>query len=275
MTQITIEKFNELLNIKESYQAPAKLMEVLYDKPRREQLFKDFLEATDYDVNEDTFRQYFEDEHADRRITKQDFTPTSIAKLTRALVGDTNGSFYEGCAGTGSMTIQAWHQDRMQHSPFDYKPSFYFYHVEEISDRAIPFLIFNLALRGMNAVVVHCDVLSRKAHGVFFIQNDVDDHFKFSSINRMPYSKDIENLFAINFVDERYPDLLESPENLPHVANPPKKEVSVLTQFVYALCGVSITNTETDNEDVIEIDTLPAVSIMNAAETEPLQMTLF
>lgn len=240
MTQIDAKIFNCLIGVQDSYQAPARLLEILYNKTEREHLMREVLKSTDYQVDDDTFRNYFEDEHADRKHKKQDFTPQSVSKLVRMLIGDTKESFYEGCAGTGSMTITAWNKDRMQHSPFDYKPSWYFYHVEELSDRAIPFLIFNLALRGMNAVVAHCDVLSRKAYGVFFIQNDIDDPMRFSSINRMPYSKQIEKEFGLKFVEERYSELIESPKDLPHLQHPTVKKVSPETILIYGLCGVDV-----------------------------------
>lgn len=236
MTQITADVFNKLIGVKDNYEAPAKLMEILYNRPEREALMHAFLKATNYQIDDDTFRHYFENEHADRKHKKQDFTPRSVSTLIRKLIGDTNGSFYDGCAGTGSMTIAGWHEDRMQHSPFDYKPSQYFYHVEEIADRAIPFLIFNLALRGMNAVVLHCDVLSRNSYGAFFIQNDNDDHSQFSSINRFPYSEEVERMFSVKFIDERYPFLIESPQKLPHLpdisASEPKTTVSVADEEV-------------------------------------------
>ena len=63
----------------------------------------------------------------------------------------------------------------MKHTPFDYEPRDYYYTAEELSDRAIPFLLFNMLIRGMNGNVVQCDVLTREATGAFFIQNDAND----------------------------------------------------------------------------------------------------
>src|SRR5690554_1844383 len=244
MTQISPQAFNELLGITESYQAPSALLKTLYDRPKREQLMRDVLEAVNYKVDDDCFRDYFQDEHADRKTKKQDFTPRSVSELARKLVGDTGGSFYEPCAGTGSMTIAAWNKDRMQHSPFDYLPSWYFYHCEELSERAIPFLVFNLAMRGMNAVVVHCDVLSRKAYGAFFIQNDNDDHMQFSSINVLPRTQELADYLAVKWEDSiDYEPLIESPAewwNLPafRESKLERGAVSDFTFAVYAMCGV-------------------------------------
>lgn len=248
MTQITADKFHELISVKDAYKAPDRLMEIIYDKERREALMRDFLEATRYEVDDDTFRQYFEDVHAARKDLKQDFTPASVSKLTAAIVNPPNrgarlgGDFYEGCAGTGGMTIAAWNSDRMKHSPFDYKPSWYFYLVEELSERALPFLIFNLALRGMNAVVVHCDVLERESYGAFFIQNERDDHMQFSSVNRLPYNENTEYELNVKFVEERYYALLESPGIPAHIGQAitdgVNYEPSDAAKLIYALCGV-------------------------------------
>lgn len=252
MKNIT-EEINKILGITESYQAPSRMMDILYNKDLRENTIKKFLELFDYNVSDDWFRDYFQDEHADRKNKKQDFTPSSVSDLVGRLIGDTsktNGMFYEGCAGTGSMTIAKWNQDRMQHSPFDYKPSWYLYTLEELSDRAIPFLLFNLIGRGMNAIVIHCDVLSRKAKGVFFIQNDYDDHMKFSSLNVMPYTDEVSkysSLFPIEWESEipTYKPLVESPEwVLDRVLNEstPRGHVSDFTKLFYGLCGVDMIN---------------------------------
>lgn len=240
------DRINELLGITDSYQAPGRLMEILYDRPQREQLFRKFLEAFDYDVSYDWFADYYQEEHADRRKKKQDFTPQSLTKVLSELVatGDSdNGMRYDPCSGTGSITITQWHHDRMQHSPFDYRPSWYVYHCEELSDRAIPFLLFNLLIRGMNAVVVHCDVISRKAYGAFFIQNDTDNHLAFSSLNVLPYNEEMAKYLAVEWVEQRYTPLVESPPKMPdHILNPvPRGEVSDLTRLVYAMFGHEVT----------------------------------
>jgi len=247
MTQIKPEVFNELLGINDSYQAPQALLNVLYDREKREQLMRDVLAATNYDVDDDCFRDYFQSEHADRKTKKQDFTPQSLSKLTRALVGNNDGMFYEGCAGTGSMTISAWDADRREHSPFDYRPSWNFYVLEELSERAIPFLIFNVALRGMNAVIVHGDVLTREAYGVIFVQNDKDDHMSFSSVNFLPRTDAIANAglyLPLKWAEDGpvYDVHIESPrdfEALPAFTNAvPRGSISEFTFAVYAMCGV-------------------------------------
>lgn len=214
MTDI-LTKINNLLGIKESYKAPDRLMEILYmDKPERDKYFMDFLNAFDKDVTYDWFHDYFQDEHADRKNQKQDFTPQSVSRLLSAIVGPEGNTYYEPATGTGGILIERWNQDRMKHSPFDYEPRDYYYTAEELSDRAIPFLLFNMLIRGMNGNVVQCDVLTREATGAFFIQNDANDFMGFSSLNLLPYNEDTETELNIKFVDEKYKPIKQT-EKIP------------------------------------------------------------
>ncbi|PAE09433.1 methylase, partial [Niallia circulans] len=63
-------------------------MEILRYKQQREQLFAAMLAEFNYDVSYDWFTDYFQDEHADRKNKKQDFTPRSLTTLVSALIGD-------------------------------------------------------------------------------------------------------------------------------------------------------------------------------------------
>ncbi|WP_165844841.1 N-6 DNA methylase [Staphylococcus saprophyticus] len=206
---------NDLLGIKDSYQAPQRIMDILYSGIEdRNKVFMNFLEAFDKDVTYDWFYDYFQDEHADRKKHKQDFTPQSISKLLGEIVGSEGNTYYEPAAGTGGILIERWNQDRMKHSPFDYEPRDYYYTAEELSDRAIPFLLFNMLIRGMNGNVVQCDVLTREATGAFFIQNDANDFMGFSSLNLLPYNEDTATELNINFIEEKYKPIKQT-EKIP------------------------------------------------------------
>lgn len=210
---------NRILGIDEQFKAPARIMEILWNREEREQVFRDFLEV-ESDVSSDQFHQYFEEEQADRKVNKQDFTPDGIAKLLSAIVGtpdtsDKDGwSCYDPAAGTGGLTIVKWWQDCLKKLPWDYVPHEHFYMCEDLSDRAIPFLLFNLMIRGMNAIVVHGDTLGREnCKGVFFIQNTADNFLGFSDLNVMPYTEQIRREFQIkSWAEEkdRYPAHIES-----------------------------------------------------------------
>lgn len=138
---LTTEIINELIGIKESYQASDALMKILFDKGKREKMFRAFLEI-DWHLDRDWFHAYFEEEHANKKKYAQDFTPDSISKLLSVIVGPSSKNL-DVAAGTGSLMIQKWNHDRMSMSPLEYKPSMFFYQCEELSDRALPFLLFN------------------------------------------------------------------------------------------------------------------------------------
>lgn len=156
---------------------------------------------------------YFQDEAADRKKKKQDFTPQSISKLMNKLAdNDDSDVYFEPAAGTGGIVIDHYYQKRLKQMPWDYRPSEHYHILEELSDRAIPFLLFNLAIRGMNTTVIQIDSLSReKCKGVFFVQNVKNDALSFSDINIMPYSEEVKKEFNIkSWSDERYPEHIEN-----------------------------------------------------------------
>ncbi|SFH68942.1 N-6 DNA methylase [Pisciglobus halotolerans] len=218
-----LKTVNSILGITESYQAPEKLMKTLFDKEKREAMFKKFLEH-EHKMDFDWFHEYFQEEHAEKKSKKQDFTPQSISHLlARLTVGENGcGRTLDVAAGTGGITIAKWHHDRLQQSPWEYKPSNYFYQCEELSDRAIPFLLFNLMIRGMNATVVHGDSLLREAKQIYFIQNENDDFMAFSSLNVMPHSEVAAKEFGVKEWLEDAIEHTESegmPEHLKGVVN--------------------------------------------------------
>lgn len=193
---LTNDKINALLGITESYQAPQVMFEYMLDKEKREKLFCSFLEHENR-MGYEWFVEYFESEHSDRKVKKQDFTPASVSKLLSQL---TSGNIYfESAAGTGGIMIQKWNDQRMQAGPANYDPRNYWYQVEELSDRAVPFLIFNMAIRGMCGVIIHGDSLERRTKEVYFIRNDNADFLSFSDVIKMKHSKQLENELNIVF----------------------------------------------------------------------------
>jgi len=206
------EKINAILGIDDIFKAPDRLLDILLDKPLREKIFLQFFELFDHKLENDFFHSYFQAEAAQRKKMSQDFTPMSVASLVSQLVESKTGDgmYFEPSVGTGGMMIAKWHSDRIKENPIFYKPSQYMYVGEELSDRAFPFLVFNMAIRGMNGAAVHCDSLTRECYGVFFMQNDDDNPSGFSSINIMPYTSDAENFFKVSFVNKKYLHHVES-----------------------------------------------------------------
>ena len=76
--------------------------------------------------------QYYE---ADRTEKKQDYTPKSLCKLVSELAGKTD-TFYDCCGGSGALTISMLESNEIKK-----------YYIEELDERVIPFLLFNLCLR--------------------------------------------------------------------------------------------------------------------------------
>ncbi len=209
--QFDVNTVNKILNIDDAYKAPDTLLALMLDKTQRENIFKKFLNIST-DLSFDWFHEYFEDEQAERKSKKQDFTPDSIATLLNKLTSNTTGYYYEPTAGTGGILITRWWQDCLNDpvgtknntnipgiSFFTYDPRKYWYQVEELSDRAVPFLIFNMAIRGMNGVAIQCDSLSREAKEAYFIRNDTDNALAFSEVIEVPKTKDFEKELNINW----------------------------------------------------------------------------
>lgn len=204
MVKFDVKTVNNLLGIDDAFKAPDRLMEILSEREEREKLFRNFLKI-DTNLEYDWFHEYFEAEQAERKSKKQDFTPNSVARLANAITSEPRQTdYYEMAAGTGGMMITRWaynvkedpafeHKrkdsmvnDVLTSSIFTYDPQAYWYHLEELSDRAIPFLLFNSAIRGINAVVIQCDSLSRKAKRAFYVKSDNKDFLAFSDILEIP-----------------------------------------------------------------------------------------
>lgn len=197
------------------------LMHILFDKGKREQLFRQFL-TYETNVDYDWFNLYYSQEMT--RISKKHksyYSPPALGKLAKQLVdvartdGDVEATknnllatHYDIGAGTGQLTVTAWDANRRKHSPFDYKPSQYFYVSEELKQagkpsRSIPFLLFNFLIRGMDGIVIAGDSLTRSISQVYFIQQPEDDHLGFSSLNVMPRTPDTMKAFDVRtWIDE-------------------------------------------------------------------------
>ena len=201
-TKSTLCKVHEILGISESYKAPETLMNILKNEKEREDMFFKFLEAFDYDLSYEWFYDYFESEHADRKNRKQDFTPTCLSKLMAEMLNTTDGIINEPAAGTGSTIISHWWRERSKSILLDFNPLNYLYICEELTDKTIPFLLCNLMIRGMNAVVIHGNTLTREAKAVYHCLNITNDPMGFSDLYELPKNERTEKMFGIKFVTE-------------------------------------------------------------------------
>lgn len=197
-----VDKINNLLGITESYQAPDAIMKILFelDEKEREEIFMQFIREFDYKITYDWFHDYFQEEHADRKTKKQDFTPDCLSELMAEITISTeNGVIFEPSAGTGGTIIKAWDKYRKNKGISSYTPDSMFVVAEELSERTIPFLLFNLAIRGINGNVIHCNSLTRACTDVYHVHNVRNWHQDFSECFKLPHTKQVEKMFNVYF----------------------------------------------------------------------------
>lgn len=210
------QEYYNLLGVKQHREFEDRLRALLFDKEKREEFYRGLLKL-DNDVSVDSFRGYFELYAAERKSNMQDYTPDTVARILAditksdaATYKNSDYSGYDPTAGTGSLLIQKWWDDMQQETPFTYAPHRYLYLAEEMADNAIPYLLHNLAIRGMNCAVVHGDTLERSAKQVYFVQNSADDFLGFSDINVMPHTEEVAEWFDIYEWEEDAIDHIES-----------------------------------------------------------------
>lgn len=150
---MTNEEFNDIIGIKESYEMPEKLMEILTGENVLD--FYEKLLKLDLDLSKDVLRDYFQSEHGDRGKLKQDYTPDCVCQLVRRLSGDAEDTL-DICAGTGALSIAC-------------KPGG-FHRAEEVSTRALPVLLLNFGIRGYRGEVALRDVLTGKTESIYEMQ---------------------------------------------------------------------------------------------------------
>ena len=102
------------------------------------------------DLTVDWLQRVYQFYHADRENKKQDYTPISLAKLVSYLsCMPSEKVVYDCCCGSGALTIQKWCVN----------PELKFV-CEELDERVIPILLFNLCIRNIEATVVNKDILT-------------------------------------------------------------------------------------------------------------------
>lgn len=213
---ITYKEFYEIANVEQHSEFESYLKRIVFDKKERNAFYTRLLDINPI-LSVDTFKPYFELYSAERKSNMQDYTPVPVAGLlsvlTRSSAEDLQNSKYSGydmTAGTGALLIQKWNDDRIQETPWSYAPHRYLYRGDELADNVIPYLIHNLAIRGMNAIVVHGNALEGQIKQIYFIQNSHDDFMAFSDVNVMPHSDDAMREFGVKSWKEKAIDYKES-----------------------------------------------------------------
>lgn len=155
----------------------------------RNDTYSRLLEINGYDLSHEWFQQAYEEELAQRKKDKQDFTPNEVGVLASMLTGIPKGIMHEPTAGNGSMIIADWWNRCRKGMPWEFFPSENMVACWELSDRAIPLLLLNLSIRGMMGYVYHGDVLEQTVKMKYILLNRYDDGLGFSEIIRDPEGK--------------------------------------------------------------------------------------
>lgn len=131
------------------------------------------------DLTVDWMQRIYQFYHADREGLKQDYTPMSLSRLVAYLTesGEAPQKVLDCCAGSGSLSIQKWSLNK--------KDSFV---CEELDDKVIPVLLFNLSIRNMEAVVINKNVLT----GDVFNGYKVTRGNKYSNIEKLIFAPEYE-----------------------------------------------------------------------------------
>ena len=119
------------------------------DSPNRKEYFDKYIEVFD-DLAKDELRGCWQFWFADREEKKQDYTPEPLANLCAHVLTMFKGqTLYDCCAGSGALTIAVWNIRK------DIKVQ-----CEELDDGVIPLLLFNLAIRNIEGVVINGNALT-------------------------------------------------------------------------------------------------------------------
>ena len=129
---------------------PDKIMSSLFSQ-NAPLLFEKYKELCP-DLKFDWLQKVYQFYHADRKEKKQDYTPVSLAKLIAYLSCTSSEKVvYDCCSGSGALTIQKWSIN--QNLKFV---------CEELDEKVIPILLFNLCIRNIEATVINKDILTGK-----------------------------------------------------------------------------------------------------------------
>ncbi len=154
------------------------------DRDTRDSAYRELVRLNGYDFSYDWFQEAYEEELAQRKQKKQDFTPNELGRLCSILTGSGAGTLHEPTAGNGSMVIAWWHMMQRQVLPWEFFPSEHMVYCWELSDRSIPILLLNLSIRGIMGYVYHGDVLEKQVKNRYILLNRTDDCLGFSDVVR-------------------------------------------------------------------------------------------
>lgn len=133
------------LSVRELHEIQGVLMDVLLDHNKLERLIANMSGCYSYSG----LLQEFEEKAADRKNYMQDYTPQSVMDIIAGI--STNGCVRDVCAGIGGLSLAKYKNN----------PDVVL-QLEEYSKNAICFLLFNLVMNGVPALVIERNVLTQE-----------------------------------------------------------------------------------------------------------------
>lgn len=180
---MTNEDCCRIFGIRDVMNLPIAAMEVITGpKEQRHAVYRQLLEANDFDVSKDWFQPIYEAELSEGKRKGQHFTPVEVYSLLSQLTGPTPGRIHEPTAGTGGLIIGDWWEKMKRKLPWQPRPCDNIVEAWELSDRAVPLLLLNLSIRGIIGTVYHGDVLEQTVFAKYVLVNPANDSLGFSDI---------------------------------------------------------------------------------------------
>lgn len=157
-----VEKTFEIFECTNTQELKNKLYDVCINNQTEK--IKEFAKLIEYDMKTDHLQKIYQYYYADRENKGQDYTPKSLASLVSKLSQDENETeCLDMCCGSGALTIQKWIDNHNLK-----------FELEEFDENVIPFLLFNMMLRNIDAEVRHKDVLSNETFNIYKISKTND-----------------------------------------------------------------------------------------------------
>ena len=149
------EKMLDLLGISEVKDMPERIFWVV--RMNDTSVYTAFSQMVP-DLNIDWLQQIYQYYMADRKEKMQDYTPKNLAQFMSKLAGD-GDVITDLCAGSGALTIQCWSRNNDQK-----------FELYEVDENVIPILLFNMAVRNIECIVCHADVLQQEIYHTYQIK---------------------------------------------------------------------------------------------------------
>ena len=163
------------LSVRELHEIPGVLMDVLLDHNKLERLIANMSGCYSYSG----LLQEFEEKAADRKNYMQDYAPQSVMDIVAGI--STNGCVRDVCAGIGGLSLAKYKNN----------PDVVL-QLEEYSKNAICFLLFNLVMNRVPAVVIERNVLTKENIAKYKVEisNQAPQIIKEVCIDECTYSAD-------------------------------------------------------------------------------------